>query len=303
LAPSTQELIDDYARDFAFSLDFTTQMMSAFPIFWNHRYPELFDPDVGLCTYEPIQFSWIAIDGNDDTEVPPVVIPRPTGLTPLELYGQFLVYEPPIRDALNIQVLRILALLADEIEQLADTNPVTGKQFLADDLVDMTSAQFREYQERPTRIALILLEFLRTKFKFRDAEYSGEPNAKPALVTDLSIIDRALPLIPTHELFGETDIRHRVVLNGAIVAFAEFICQRKVFVLSEKAGMTGPLHLFEGIFTKVGERQTVFQELFENFETHVKLYQSRPTHEEIIDRMSEKPERKIDEPPNQQTGE
>jgi hypothetical protein len=36
-------LLGDYAHDFGFSLNLTPQTLSAFPLLWNHRYPDLYE--------------------------------------------------------------------------------------------------------------------------------------------------------------------------------------------------------------------------------------------------------------------
>jgi hypothetical protein len=207
--PEVQRILDDYAQDFRFSWNPTAQMLAAFPLFWNHRYPDLYDEQLRKrFTYAPIELRWRTPDGSAGRATSQY--PRGPGLTPLELYGQFLLYEPPIFGSLNRQILRILEMVVDDAVSLANPAPPL-------DLDSISPEEYIEYQKKPTERALILLEFLRTRFL-----YSGL--AGKSIETDMKILKRVIPLVPTDDYYRSRRAKgHRAVVHGAILAVAKLL--------------------------------------------------------------------------------
>jgi hypothetical protein len=169
-----RELIDDYAKDFDFSSNFTGQMLAAFPIFWNHRYAHLASNERPVA-YGPLKIAWNPPLSGEQVQYPKSEWERPPGLTPLEFYGRFLLEEPAVSDRFNGQVLRILRLVDSEQERLIAT---------------VSQDDYLDYQKILTEKAIILLDFLRTEFPFEGG------------IVDMRILYELLPLIPTDPIFS-----------------------------------------------------------------------------------------------------
>jgi hypothetical protein len=97
----------------------------------------------------------------------------------------------------------------------------------------MSPAEYIEYQKRPTERALILFEFLRTRFGYSGLSGQG------LIMDDMKILKRVIPLIPTDPYYQEVaDERNRAVLNGSILKFAKILTNhdRDPFGLATEAG-------------------------------------------------------------------
>jgi hypothetical protein len=94
----------------------------------------------------------------------------------------------------------------------------------------MSAADYIEYQRRPTELALIIYEFLRTRFV-----YPGLTDE----TCDMRILRRLIPLVPTHPFCTTQDAtQRRALLNGSIVKFAGLFTdfERNPFALACEPG-------------------------------------------------------------------
>jgi hypothetical protein len=203
--PEVIRLIDDYAQDFDFSSNITPQMLAAFPIFWNHRYAHLATTKRPL-KYPPLTIEWNPPLSGEQVKYPKSVWRRPLGLTPLEFYGRFLLEDPPLSDRFNGQMLRILRMIDREQKRL---------------MASVSQDDYLHYQKILTEKAIIVFDFLRTEFPFE-----GE-------MVDMRVLSKFLPLKPTDPILWTLQRRCRVPLNGAIIAFANFLSTTCIFDLAD----------------------------------------------------------------------
>jgi serine/threonine protein kinase len=220
-----QTVLDDYAQDFQFSQNLTPQMSSAFSLFWNHRYPDLRDDELKMAVnYPPVEVRWMTPDGSEGRAISQY--PRGPGLTPLEFYGALMLWELPILDSLNRQILRILEMVVVDAVKLAHPEPEI-------DFYGMSPEEYIQYQKKPTERALILVEFLRTRFL-----HSGVAGIQPC-ATDMRILKRVIPLIPIDRSYvAQPEQRHRPLVNGSILKIAKLLTdfERDPFCLACEPG-------------------------------------------------------------------
>jgi hypothetical protein len=200
------QIVKRYAPGFLYSYPPTSQMVVAFPIFWNIRYPDLTSElgatDVG---YPPLEYHLLVPAGCEPGPDDVWRYQRPPGLTPLELYGHLLLFDPPAREALNRGILGILNWYEMACRPIRRSD--------ADPDFETTTEKYYMYQRAVLEKDVVFLDFLRTKFYYNEEEPSA----------DMRVVAKSFPLDPTHDFFYrcETTTKYRVPLNGAIAAFTD----------------------------------------------------------------------------------
>jgi hypothetical protein len=91
-------------------------------------------------------------------------------------------------------------------------------------IATVSQDDYLNYQKVLTERAMIVLDFLRTQF-----EFEGEP-------MNMRVLSKLLPLEPTDPIFSTAKRECRAPLNGAIVAFADFLQKTPVFDLTVEPG-------------------------------------------------------------------
>jgi hypothetical protein len=195
-SPVYERLVREYAAQFAFSYPPTPQMVAAFPIFWNFRYAD--QPSPFRYPILELQLVLPLEEAGDDDENAKWTYMRPPGLTPLELFGHLLLFDPPVSEALNREILSVIAWYERSCREFRDQEPIRASREV-----------YYEYQKGVFERDVVFLDFLRTRF----ADGGGE--------SDMRVIRESFPMNPTDPYFlREERNRHRVPVNGAIVAFA-----------------------------------------------------------------------------------
>ncbi|OHS98617.1 hypothetical protein TRFO_34990 [Tritrichomonas foetus] len=135
---SVEKLVHKYAEIFHFDVDnLTNQMVSAFLIFWNHRYEDTVADD-GEIIYS-------------DKYLPePVVLPKT--LTPFLILEPLIFSEPPVSDRLNIHYLNIIKLL------------IRKREFLTGKNLQKIEAYPEDVRRKIYQIDLLLFEFMTRDF-------------------------------------------------------------------------------------------------------------------------------------------
>jgi hypothetical protein len=183
-------ILSDYAQDFEFRLWPTPQMRDALPLFWNHRYSHITSVGIGpmpeLHIYDvhnrpqPVQLEFV-------------------GMTPLELYGRYLVDDPPLSDLLNIHCQDALLLYEKSSKNVRRARPPDERRVLEMD------GHF--------------LNLMRTPFLL---------DGKPALMKDLPCaIGEELPIQR-----GARELRAPV--SGWARWFAVFSCQSDFLTMDDE---------------------------------------------------------------------
>jgi hypothetical protein len=209
---NVRRLVDEFACDFVFDERLTPQMVAAFPIFWNHLYPEL-DDAVAYATVDVTM-----LGKGTPNEVYRIV--RPKGLTPLEKFGRYLLDEPALSDALNREIMFVLEFLANYAHEVRVRRGVRD---------------YMEYQRRVMNIDQIFFEFFRTRI-----EYGG-------IFGDMALATKAVPLAPFDDFFrtgrtpaGRSLRRPRAAVNGGPLWFVKFWMESDIFQLDDgESGMAG----------------------------------------------------------------
>lgn len=213
MSPEIRTLIDTYAEDFVFAERVTDTMIAAFPIFWNHRYTNI-EHDF---EYPPVRkivyLSESGVKPEDMGEYK-----RPAGITPFELYGRFLLDEPPISDILNLEILKVFKRCINMAHEKRISEPERHET--------------REFHMEVFDVDIILYNFWTTKFYY-NAQY---PNV------DLSVI----PLIQSANAFDpfwqKDKTKRRVALNGIIPELAAIMSASDIYTIDNV-----PTCLFEQV--------------------------------------------------------
>jgi hypothetical protein len=201
--PTYTRLVHLYAKDIIFSFPPTNQMLAAFPIFWNCPYDEFMLRDVGPERSPELEFDLLDIDGNSTGEK--WTAPRATTLTPLEVLGHYILYDPAPLDSFNNAVLGILMWYNNYCHHLRVRECQDTPQYV-------------ELQKQIYDADLVIFRFLERKFK-----WSGQSRTMQALWD-------AFPLDPTHGHYIEKEKqKRRAVMNGVIVEFLEFLVRGEFF--------------------------------------------------------------------------
>ena len=175
-----QDVLKEYAEIFRFDEQLTTQMIAAFPLFWNHRY-EALDRDPEKSSFPTVQLS--------ATES----YTKPKGSTPLEYYAKFLFDEPPISDAFNRQIIGVFTWHANRAHDLRMPGP--------------QDRPVADWEKQVNDMDKVILEFFRAPFQY------GKDT------TNLSGCCRAFPLVSWDPYWLEDKnakdtVRCRVPLSG-----------------------------------------------------------------------------------------
>jgi hypothetical protein len=195
-------IVADYAPDFWFDAALTPQMVAAFATFWDCRYANL----TGGLTLGKIEVSLFNSAG-DPTQEKWERPARTLGLTPLEFFGHYLLFDPAPSDALNHKILGILNFHDEHCNEVRHEKIVP----------DSDEAHFA-YQRRLFDREAVILDFFRTKFPFG-----------PEMV-DMGAMRRAVPLPPGDSYYVECpEPRRRAVMNGAIVEFLILVTEGDLF--------------------------------------------------------------------------
>ena len=107
-----QKVVDQYADDIIFDGGISPKKIAALACFWDHRYKHLKieTHENVVCELEPL----------DDGSTEEYNLAFYKEATPFEYYGRYLLYEPPISDALNRELQRAWETLNTESEPLRD---------------------------------------------------------------------------------------------------------------------------------------------------------------------------------------
>jgi hypothetical protein len=169
-----EAIIDMYAQDFTFNDELSPQMVSAFSVFWNHRYEDLDDgklyPLVEVKLWAPPN------SGMSDESYR---IERGKGMTPLERYGRYLLDEPPMSDAFNSAIRRVLERWAKHVDRIRGVD--------RDEPAD--PGENMAYQKRVVEADRVFFEFFRTRIVYGGVE------------GDMTLVLKALPLDPLDDYF------------------------------------------------------------------------------------------------------
>ena len=215
------KIIDEFAENFTFEPDaMTTQMFSAFPIFWNFRYLTTATSKDDYKVIDPSKF-----DKETQKEYPlnlfKTPYKKPQGKTPLEFLTPLFFSEPPLNTTFNVRFMEILERLNND------------RQELFGDKTDVNELS-PQVQKKVLEIDLIYFEFLRNKFDYNNTLKNVTVNDILAVVT---------PLVTTDEFFHpnskttsdeEQHKMHRVPLNGHILKILQFIRKTKLLEPSEE---------------------------------------------------------------------
>jgi hypothetical protein len=204
--PLYEEIVREYAPNFAFSYPPTAQMVAAFPIFWNVRYRE----ETPRFKCPLIEIPLTPLFGKPPDPTAKWRYPRPPGLTPLELFGHLLIFDPAAKESLNREILSVLKWYCEACRKLR------GEE------AGGSTEEFYEYQKKVYEKDVVFLDFLRTHFPYDDAH----PNA------DMRIVTESFPMNPKSRFFETAKKKFRVPLNGAIAAFASFWVNSDFFCFS-----------------------------------------------------------------------
>jgi hypothetical protein len=194
-------------------------MAAAFAIFWDHRYRDLKpaqvfgEPKLPLRYPDPI----VHIVGTDFSETEETYPPRQrvrTDFTPLEVFGHFVLFDPPHRDDLNLLILRVLHWYHQSCL------PIRQRA------VDFNNAQeFTKYQQDVYEADIRFFRFVTTQF----------PVGAECL--NLIALTRAFPLRPGDPLWDNQPRGVvRAPLNGAALVFGYFWFQSEFY--SDDFGIT-----------------------------------------------------------------
>jgi hypothetical protein len=172
--PEVGKIVDAYAQDFTFDDEVSPQMVSAFSVFWNHRYENLGDGK----DYPPVDVHLLAPPDSGMKAVP-YRIERGKGMTPLEKYGRYLLDEPPMSDAFNSAIRHVLerwAKYADGLRRVGQDEPADRQKN-------------RAYQREVVEADRVFFEFFRTRITYGGVE------------GDMTLVLRALPLNPMDDYY------------------------------------------------------------------------------------------------------
>jgi hypothetical protein len=197
-----ERIVRAYAPDFLFAEPVTPQMLAAFRIFWNYRYPDLTDDSARQTLEVPL------ID-HTHRESPTVTWtwPEVTGRTPLEYLGHYVLYEPAVLDSFNRDVLLQLFHYEEECNKVRK-KPINSS----------VDEQRFEYQRQLFEKEIVILDFFRTSFSFGDDH------------TDMTAMNWVVPLPPTDEYYVKVaQERRRAILNGIIVEFLLLVTEGELF--------------------------------------------------------------------------
>jgi hypothetical protein len=233
--PEYKDLVTSYASDFYFTEPPTPQMIAAFPIFWNHRYPNSDYENASAVAWPPVRIALLDREGKPCQEY--WEHSREAGsATPLERFGHCILFEPPVNQMFNNEVTRVLRWYQKEFEGTRFPDPDTLKQ------VQASEELWFRYQRKVCEWDSVFFDFLRVKFN-----YDGGP------LCDMGHIVKSLPLLPTDEFYTrKNNARCRALLNGSILDFAMFWQDSDFFSLAEDRSPmaefaveapTGPLSL------------------------------------------------------------
>lgn len=189
--PWLNDIASEFAPVIEFTEDVTPQMVAAFTAFWNHRFENCaIDGD----EYEPVEIEYqdIAENVSDVNRMLPkqhdksYVHVRSKGKTPMELYTHFLLDEPPLSDALNCRIMKILETYKQEGDKLR-YGEIT---------------EWYDYQKEVIKHDLIFFDIMRSKFiyngKYCDMSSIVDEYAKSPFIYEAWTKDR----------------RYHAVLNG-----------------------------------------------------------------------------------------
>lgn len=221
-------LVSEFAQDCFFDRELTPRMVAAFPVFWNcHCTPEIWN-----CEREDHKIEYFYSDSPDDLIFP--VTPLVTGpnqetlstpTTPFELYSCELVYEPPVSDSLNFEILRRIRLLEEQSRSLRSfqNSDFEGKDF---------KAWIDHQKELTDKYDMVWLRFLLTKFMYTKDRKVNMHNVK-----------ELLPYVPEiNKDWKDLDVAFgsRAALNGYILELCMFMIESPMLMLK---GQPTPLQL------------------------------------------------------------
>lgn len=211
-----EALLHEYAPDFVFDIEVTPKMVAGFTAFWNYRYTTgMLSRADGGYTYDDIEFNYDPYPDKMYVKKP-FIYKKPAGKTPLEFYNHFLYAEPHVSDDLNRSIVNIVKYVSSKAENL---------WVLLEE--SRNAKEFYDMQEKIFRKEVILFEFLRSKFKYGD-------NAS----CDMSVIEDALPLVPTDKFFKTSNKRYHQTLNGHKLAFLKFWLESEMFGSKDMGSQT-----------------------------------------------------------------
>ena len=227
-----RKVIGEFAKDCHFNRELTSKMVSAFPIFWDNK-----DTSIKGDEEPEKKIEYHYCNSPYDLEFP--VTPLKTGPhtlvlagpeTPFELYSCHLVYEPPVSDRLNYEVMKKVRSLDEQSRHLRtlDRKAFKGKEF----------KDWLDHQEKLTSYDIRWLKFLVTKFPYEKSEK-----------VDMKFIKHAIPFVPEVSETPSNDDRVaewlslcRTALNGYIIELCMFIMRSQMFMFN---GQPTPLQMLK----------------------------------------------------------
>jgi hypothetical protein len=214
--PEYKDLVSSYASDFYFTQPPTPQMIAAFPIFWNHRYPNSIYENASTFAWPPVRIALLDTDGKPSREY--WEHSREAGsATPLERFGHYIFFEPPVNQMFNNEVTRVLRWYQKEFEGTRFPDADTEKQDRA------SEERWFQYQRKVCEWDSVFFDFLRVKF-----------NLQGPRLCNMGDIVKSLPLWPTDEFYTrERKEPSRALLNGSILDFAMFWQDSDFFSLAQ----------------------------------------------------------------------
>ena len=213
-------LVSEFAQDCFFDRELTPRMVAAFPVFWNCQYTTKHMD----CQREDHKVEYFYCDSPDDLVFP--VTPLVTGpnqetfstpTTPFELYSCELVYEPPVSDSLNFEILRRIRLLEEQSKSLRSfqRSDFEGKDF---------KAWIDRQKELTDKYDMVWLRFLLTKFMYTKDREVNMHNVK-----------ELLPYVPEiNKDWKDLDVAFgsRAALNGYILELCMFMIKSQMLMFN-----------------------------------------------------------------------
>jgi hypothetical protein len=195
-----ESIVDEYAKEIEFGLCPTPKMRAAFPIFWNRRYANL--TPRGRSSSVTFKL-FLGSDGRtEDFSL------DAKGMTPLELYGRYLIDEPSLSDQLCYAIGYVLLRYEESSNRLR-------KQYSSSD-------SSVECQKAIIQKDADLFHMLRTNFCWGDGKTQ----------INMSALKSTIALENGSLLFSQKSLRGRIPLSGWGPWLAAFLRDTDMFLLN-----------------------------------------------------------------------
>jgi hypothetical protein len=221
LYPRWGSLLDEFAAIFVFTDNMTTQMVAAFPIFWNRRTVE--DPS-DTNAYPAVKVLILPFGERpkkkktDVAKWPKNKKPeavkwqKAPNKTPLEFYSKALLHEPPVSDVLLRSILDVLQQYEESCNAIRTVVPTGRTEWLA-------------WQKQLVERDCVFFYFLVNRFSYDGA------------MCDLTALPNAIARSPIDDTWDDEDGEFRVPHNGIILKVARFLQQSQMFKMGSEYSM------------------------------------------------------------------